>query len=387
MDELNNENNIPNLSNFNASNSPYGNDPYGQNPYDQNAFNQDPYGMNPYNQDPYGMLDQNNNLYNIQNNDEFNQTNDKPNLDSINDPDIPGLTQTIEQSAPDLDNLENPDINISNGSEAPLSNYDQNLDNSMSGFNSVDTSTTSNYDEDLESLLNAKENNLSDINTSSNYKPASDLNEEENMQVRDSILNGNFASDEELQQDEMNNNQDNNYIPGFEDNSLPPMPDYNQDTNATMPGFEDNSLPPMPDYNQDTNVTMPGFEDNSLPPMPDYNQNGNGTVSDYSQPMDTNYQLNNYGMQQPNMDYNQADAYNMNGNFDSQQYTPQQYTQQSNVNSENYNLQFVKNWMGTIYDKAHNSKFNFCAAIFGEIYLIFRNSPFMTVRAYVPPCF
>ena len=32
MDELNNENNIPNLSNSNASNSPYGNDPYGQNP-------------------------------------------------------------------------------------------------------------------------------------------------------------------------------------------------------------------------------------------------------------------------------------------------------------------------------------------------------------------
>ena len=69
---------------------------------------------------------------------------------------------------------------------------------------------------------------------------------------------------------------------------------------------------------------------------------------------------------QPGFDVNaQNEQYqDPNGNMN--------FEQNQQTFGEDYNIGFVQNWMGKLYDKAHSKKFNWSAAIFGVSYLIFR---------------
>ena len=43
-----------------------------------------------------------------------------------------------------------------------------------------------------------------------------------------------------------------------------------------------------------------------------------------------------------------------------------------NQGSADADMAFVKNWMGSLYDSAHSKKFNWCAALLGPIYMLYR---------------
>ena len=43
-----------------------------------------------------------------------------------------------------------------------------------------------------------------------------------------------------------------------------------------------------------------------------------------------------------------------------------------NQGNPDSDVAFVKNWMGTLYDNAHSKKFNWCAALLGPIYMLYR---------------
>ena len=110
------------------------------------------------------------------------------------------------------------------------------------------------------------------------------------------------------------------------------------------------------------------------------------------------YPSEQYNNMDPNEKYQvQYNNMNPNGQYQNAQYNSNGYTAQQNMNpqyqkigandqyqsinqrdgnyagsSEDYNLTFVKSWMGNVYEKAHTKKFNFCAALFSGLYLYYR---------------
>ena len=77
-----------------------------------------------------------------------------------------------------------------------------------------------------------------------------------------------------------------------------------------------------------------------------------------SQGLPTDDGMNNY--QQNGSFSNNIDSYNT------------QPSQDYSFNGSDYTMEFVKAWMGNLYEKAHSKKFNWPAAIFGGIYFLYR---------------
>lgn len=77
-----------------------------------------------------------------------------------------------------------------------------------------------------------------------------------------------------------------------------------------------------------------------------------------SQGLPTDNGMNNYS--QNGSFSNNIDSYNT------------QPSQDYSFNGSDYTMEFVKAWMGNLYEKAHSKKFNWPAAIFGGIYFLYR---------------
>lgn len=108
----------------------------------------------------------------------------------------------------------------------------------------------------------------------------------------------------------------------------------------------------LPTDNNYTNVANNMDEQNNNP-VENNIPYDNNSFDDNS---NMNYQDNNFV--DPNMNYQNPD-FNQTNNMNNNQ-------------SGDYNTEFVKTWMGSLYDKAHSSKFNWPAALFGGIYFLFR---------------
>lgn len=212
-----------------------------------------------------------------------------------------------------------------------------------------------------------------------------------------------------------NVNDDNNILPGFDDSNNDDMlPGFNNSnsSNDMIPGINPNSglesstpslndddviIPGLNNYNVDPNnnfsdsITgsnnygsddmLPGFGNNNadgmLPQIDDnydddrmftnfnnqnsygYDQNNN---SQYEQPAD--FMGSNYS------DSNFSNDNYVDNNFSNNNYVNDDYA--NNYTNNDYNDQFARNWMGTLYEKAYSKKFNWCAALFGPAYLLFR---------------
>ncbi len=211
-------------------------------------------------------------------------------------------------------------------------------------------------------------------------------------------------------------NQPNSNQNGFQDPYASMNPDFNQ-TNSNQNGFQDPYANMNPDFNQ-TDSNQNGFQDPYANMNPDFNQsNSNMNVNDVennnqvvnpilSQSMpnnnvnqedlnNTNYQDNNFS--NPNMSYQDSNFSDPNMNYQNNNFSdPNMNYQNNNFNDSNmggyqdngfndpnmnyqdnntnqdYNTAFVQAWMGNLFNQAHSKKFNWSAAIFGEIYLLYR---------------
>lgn len=121
-----------------------------------------------------------------------------------------------------------------------------------------------------------------------------------------------------------------------------------------------------------------------------YNQNQNMYEQNGYNQNQNMYEQNGYNQNQNMYEQN---GYNQNQNMYQNGYEQGQYTKQNNSYFEeanaqygqsqssqddsDYNLAFVQNWMGNIYEKAHSKKFNWAAALLGEAYLLYR-------KVYIP---
>ena len=217
-------------------------------------------------------------------------------------------------------------------------------------------------------------------------------------------------------------------MPGFENQNA-------ENTQSVMPGFENQNaentqnvisgigsfekkpenepLPKMQNFsgdniqNQGQSVySDQGFDNSNVGDQQNYNNEQFNTFSDQAVMQDMNNGLNS---QNANGVYGQSNYQNMNGMVGQQNYqnmnelNGQNYQDMNNPmtngeinngfnngnnsqntnmnysfgqnnaqNSADYNLEFVKTWMGDIYEKAHSRKFNLAAALVGGMYLYFR---------------
>ena len=159
----------------------------------------------------------------------------------------------------------------------------------------------------------------------------------------------------------------------------------NQDVNPSFDALNDmNSLPV--DSNEETDTfapqdfSNPSVDTNNFerPPvinpilsqsLPTDNFGNNNEVPNPSLQDANIYQNQNNDFVQPQNTYNE-----MNNNINQQSSFNQNPNQNNYENPQNgnYNTEFVKAWMGSLYEKAHSKKFNWPAALFGGIYFLFR---------------
>lgn len=180
---------------------------------------------------------------------------------------------------------------------------------------------------------------------------------------------------------------DPNNIQYGQDNSFDNNTQYNQDSSF------DNSMQ-YGQVNNDVNAYQPIDNNTNV----QYNQaNSYDSNIQYNQPngFDSNMQYDQSNNFDSNMQYDQTNGfdnnmqYSQDNNFDSNMQYNQgssydnnmQYGQVDNVSSyqsfdnnadSNYSSDFAKAWMGKLYDKAHSKKFNWCSAIFGGTYFMYR---------------
>lgn len=151
---------------------------------------------------------------------------------------------------------------------------------------------------------------------------------------------------------EQNAQQDMNSNPYMQNNT-----GY-QNANLMNQNYQDMNNPYMQNAGyQDMNSMNQAYPDQNI-------QQGYGMPQDqYS-----NMQNMQGGESQPmyGMDQNATNQAGSNASYNQPSYNNQE------TGNTDYNLEFVKNWMGSIYEKAHSKKFNWCAALFGEAYLLFR---------------
>lgn len=142
---------------------------------------------------------------------------------------------------------------------------------------------------------------------------------------------------------------------------------FNND-DSTLPGFDPDSITSLPGMNEEESFEMPGINNTSNEQInnvqPDINvQNGvaNEQVPQFDPYADMMNQ--NFGYQNQDNGYQNQDFNMMNQN---NQYQNEQY--QSNDSDDG----FMQAWMGSLYEKARVKKFNWCAAFFGPVYMLFR---------------
>ncbi len=334
------ENNLN--SNGENNNAFQGNDPYNMNsnPYP----NQDPYaGTNPdfnQNQNPYASM-----------NPDFNQNQDpyasmNPDFNQNQDP-YAGMNSDFNQNQDPYASM-NPDFNQNQDPYAGM-NPDFNT-----GLNNSQTQTTSD--------INDFDNNNQVLNPILNpVLPNDNNNQVENVSDTAPTLPGqdsdNSMTDANINYQDNNNFMDPNMNYQDNNNFTDPNMNYQDNNNFTDSNmnYQDNNnfADPNMNYQDNNNFTDPNmnYQDNNNFTDPNMNYQDNNNFTDPNM----NYQDNN-NFTDPNMNNNQ----NFNQNFGN-----------SNASGD-YNMDFVKAWMGTLYDKAHSKKFNWCAAIFGEIYLLYR---------------
>lgn len=192
-------------------------------------------------------------------------------------------------------------------------------------------------------------NNINQVNN--NAEPT--LPGMENL-TQSNIQNANQSNFNTTKQNEINGNNINQ--------PLPEMQNFSNQTNIDNNGqsvFLDQQGFDQMNFNDQNNVyNNRMFEANN------FNQNQNDI---YGQ---NQYNSNIQNFENTQNQFEQEGTnYNVNSNS---QYNQDNEYVQSQSNSSDYNLAFVQNWMGKIYEKAHSKKFNWCAALFGEIYLLYR---------------
>lgn len=239
-----------------------------------------------------------------------------------------------------------------------LNNNDDNLNNN--GLNNNNDLNNSNLGN--EAFLPGFDNNSIE-----SQSPYSDLyNQNLNVQQSGKSLYGNNISMVENQQSNIPFNNVDNQTPA----SIQPVVNVpTQESISNVPPTIQPVQPTAQNYQTDNQFdsSVPNYNSN-------YNQNYNfnnqsnemnNQLDSYSSNFNTTNPMNNQFTDQVN-NYNVNSQPNMTNNFDSQ-------SVDCNYNSsDDYNMAFVRSWMGTLYDKAHSKKFNFCAAILGPAYFMYR---------------
>ena len=193
----------------------------------------------------------------------------------------------------------------------------------------------------------------------------------------------------------MNNENNDDFLPGVGpiDNNIPSSPD-NFDPNMNG-GFDPNINVNNFDLNMNAGVD-PNINNNNFDPNMNlgFDPNVNNNFDPNANNLDPNMMQNQFDPkigqapfdmnQNPNMDPNMVQPpfdMSQNINMDQNQFTPNMNSEfnpdvnnnfEQDTISSNYAEDFERNWMGSIYDKAHSKKFNFCAAFFGPAYLFYR---------------
>ncbi len=209
-------------------------------------------------------------------------------------------------------------------------------------YASINTDINSNpyQNQDPYASLNPDMNIPMDSNPYQSQDPFTITNTDMNSNVINPILSQdlsntnnatNFQNDNNFASQNMNNQNDNAFA--------------GQDMNYS----NDNSF-----AGQDMNYQ----NDNAFTSQDMNNQNDNIFAS----PNMNGQNVNNFSNQDMN-----NNTYDMNSN--------PSYGNTGNVSTGDYNMDFVKTWMGGLYDKAHSSKFNCSAAfssIVGGVYFLYR---------------
>ncbi len=207
--------------------------------------------------------------------------------------------------------------------------------------------------------------NVNDFNNQSTVNPilSQNISSDNSQFPQDSsVENSNMSYDQ-------NNFADSNM--NYQDNSLNSNIGYEQNNfNDPNMNYQDNNLNSNMGYEQNNfNDSNMNYQDNSLNSNMGYEQNNftdpNMNYQDNSFNSNMGYDQNNFN--DPNMNY-QDNNLNSNIGYEQNNFT----NPNMNSDSVDYNTDFVKNWMGTLYDKAHSKKFNWPAALFGGIYFLYR---------------
>ncbi len=163
------------------------------------------------------------------------------------------------------------------------------------------------------------------------------FNGSDNMNYQDNSFND--PNNMNYQDNSFNDPNDMNY----QDNSFNGSNDMN---------YQDNSFNGSNDMN---------YQDNSFNASNDMNYQDNS----FNASNNMNYQNNSFDNSNTNSNFSDPNLNYQDNNFNNQDFS-------NNASSGDYNTEFVKRWMGNIYDKAHSKKFNWCSAIFGPAYFLYR---------------
>ena len=307
-------------------------------------------------------------------------------------------------------------MNENNQNNNPQSNMNQenntpyNVDNMNNGFNKNGQNMQFNNPFlGGNSYQNVKNQNTEsgNENTKSNTQNVMPGFENQNAENTQSVMPG-FEN--------QNEGNTQSVMSGFENQNA-------ENSQNMMPGIgsfekkpENEPLPKMQNFsgdniqNQGQSVySDQGFDNSNVGDQQNYNNEQFNTFSDQAVMQDMNNGLNGLNSQNANGVYGQPNYQNMNGMVGQQNYqnmnelngqnyqdinnpmangeinnefnngnnfqnTNMNYSfgQNNAQNSDDYNLEFVKTWMGNIYEKAHSRKFNLAAALVGGMYLYFR---------------
>ena len=271
--------------------------------------------------------------------------------------------------------------------------YPNQNSNVMPGFENANNNQENNVMPGFENTSNNQENNVmpgfenANNNQGNNVMPGfenvSDNQNDEDFNYQQNINNSQIPTNEQLpqMQDYANGNFQNNgqsvYADqGFDNSNVGDQQSYNE---QQFNMFSENSQMQNPNMgydNQIQNLNM-GYDNQMQNPNMGYdNQMQNPNMGYDNQMQNLNMGYDNQ-MQNPNMDYN--GQFQTQNSYVGQDINNGQYNgnagNSSNANSQNsgdYNLEFVKAWMGSLYEKAHSKKFNFVAAFFNGMYFCYR---------------
>ena len=348
-----------------------------------NNSNSNQENNNPYNFDN----NMNNGFYqDMQNNQNVNQfwngnSNIYPNQNSNVMPGFENTNNNQENNVmPGFENANNnQENNVMPGFENTNNNQENNV---MPGFENANNNQENNVMPGFENANNNQENNVMPgfENTSNNqgnnvmpgFENVSDNQNDEDFNYQQNINNSQIPTNEPLpqMQDYANGNFQNNgqsvySDQGFDNSNVGDQQSYNE---QQFNMFSENSQMQNPNMGYDNQMQNPNMGyDNQM-------QNSNMGYDNQMQNLNMGYDNQ---MQNPNMDYN--GQFQTQNSYVGQDINNGQYNgnagNSSNANSQNsgdYNLEFVKAWMGSLYEKAHSKKFNFAAAFFNGMYFCYR---------------